>query len=294
MSAEHVEDVAWRTLPQASAEVGEGQRRLGVATSLPVTQRSGPPENALQRGPEVSDDLAAPNSTACPVFEVGPIANHLTGLTAAVRPDFVDETSPDQQVPLKADVDDLIREVCGMDRHDLIHDYGCGSPSLLLVTLPQVSEGAVNRPQQSHIEAARKVDEAIRSGDPDKALPELDGRVAALVAVCDRARFMTGGELSDEVREAVEVLVASLIGPSRWSVLAGWQKALEACRWPWSWGWSPAATRVDNFLRDEQVAAVILRRMLKDRDVEGRRPRFRGPGERLSASPNRRSSRESL
>ena len=32
--------------------------------------------------------VRATDGAACPVYEVGPVANHLVGITAAVRPDF--------------------------------------------------------------------------------------------------------------------------------------------------------------------------------------------------------------
>lgn len=105
-----------------------------------------------------------------------------------------------------------------------------------------------------------RVQAAIFSGDPDTALPVLEGRLASLMSLCDRARAAAGGELGQSVKDAISTIARSLLGNTRWSIPSGWERSHP---WPMSWRYGYAAVRAHTFLMEPRVAEVITNRMLE-------------------------------
>lgn len=207
--------------------------------------------------------VAATDHTADPIWHVAPVAAHLDGICASERPDHVYEASPDKVTRRKAAADDLVRRACGLAIADAIYDYGSTSPSPHLYVMLQACDGAICRPQWAHAEAAIRVEDAILNKNGiDASIAELDGRVAALTAICDQVRFMRGG-LDSTLRDAAAMIGQSLLGTTRWNVQGGWAAAMYLCRWPYTWDWSATASRADGFLREPEVAAVVMHRVLE-------------------------------
>jgi len=192
---------------------------------------------------------------ACPVHELGPVAGHLAGPVAAIRPDW-------HPVPITgqnnaAHVDRLIR-LAGAGRP--IECTCSVGPSPNLAVLPNGSAGAVAYPLPSDFETQVAVDAALMSVDVDRALPLLDPRLDALLMLSDRARATAGGVLDEPVREAVEVLAASLCGRTRWDTVHGWDTREATRQWRRH---SHLGIKVDRFLRDHGVGAHIVKRLVE-------------------------------
>lgn len=203
--------------------------------------------------------VRACDGAADPVTEVGPIANHLLGRTAAERPDYHDHPSGVPEWP-----DALTRHACSMGWDEPIrpHHDGLNPPSELLHVVPGLGECAVSRPPRQDPGTAAAVEAAILSGDPDEAMPVLDGRVACLMRLADRARAASGGKLDPETVEAVQTLAACLLGSTRWNVIHGWETGHE---WPVPWRFGAAAVRAHIFLCQDEIGRIVTRRMVEDR-----------------------------
>jgi hypothetical protein len=202
--------------------------------------------------------VRATEGAACAVYEVGPVANHLVGITSAVRPDY----HPNGQSDVPNHPDALIRYICQIsDAESLSPRYpDLRPPSDLLYVIPGISDGAVSRPPRNDMSTQILVQDAIRSGDPDKALPILEGRLASLMSLCDRARASGGGTIDSIVDNAVRTLAKSLVGPGRWQIPAGWERSHH---WPVSWRYGYAAIRAHTFLLYPEIEEVVLTRLLE-------------------------------
>jgi hypothetical protein len=217
--------------------------------------------------PDITESLRvlsmASDRTVCPVFELGPLANHLVGPVSAIRPLVEDGPRHPEPGTRKADVDSLVKDACGLNpMHSApIFDHGEPPSSPFLAVVPTVSDAAFARCQRGSDEDQFAVEAAIQSGDVDAALPVLDARLNCLLVIADRIRFMTGAPLDSAARHAVDSLAATLLGSSRFDVRSGYERAAQA--WPISWRWSVAADRADGFLRIDNVAWVIRQRLLE-------------------------------
>jgi hypothetical protein len=191
------------------------------------------------------------------VFEVGPIANHLCGKTCAVRPDY----HPNGQSDVPGYPDALIRHACDMAEDEPLRPRypDLRPPSDLLYVVPGISEGAVSRPPRSDKDSQLAVQDAIYSGSPEQALPVLEGRLASLMALCDRARVAGGGTLDESVQDAIRTIAKSLVGQQRWGLPAGWEKSYP---WPVQWRYGYAAIRAHTFLMYPEVETRVLKRLL--------------------------------
>lgn len=191
---------------------------------------------------------------ACPMHEVGPVANHLVGPLAANRPDYGNQ--PPALARSQSTVDRLIRDATGRDQIECL----CVIPiSNRLYVLPAVSEGAIVRPPRNDVASQREVDDAIESGDVDYALPILEPRLDALKTLADRARADGGGVMDPDVRVAVETIARTLTGSGRWAVIPGYEHGYD---FPVSWRFGAAGIRASQFMADDDVAHRILTRLL--------------------------------
>ena len=215
----------------------------------------------------------ATDGTACPRDEIGPIAHHIVGPTAAIRPSW--HVSHRGLVPVDrhrlwkshertlAATETLVRAASGLPVESPIR-CACPPdtprPSPLVTTTEWTGQCAVARPPTD----GGEVERIIWGGDPE-TVGELDGRLGALMTLADRARAVAGGELDGYARGAVEVLVRCLAGRRRWAIPPGWDGLAVPWRWPIEWQYGHTGTRAHVFLLNDELAPVILARLVDGR-----------------------------
>jgi hypothetical protein len=202
---------------------------------------------------------SATGGSACPVHEVGPVANHLLGPVSALRPyghpDHAENKSGARRS--KHAVDGLILDSVGGDAVECTCGGEFAHP--LAVVIRPVSEGAFVRAHLNDASAQRDVEAAITSADVDRLLHYVEPRLEAVARLFDRARAEHGGDLPSPLAAAAGPLVQSLAGRTRWGVREGYHDG-----WRWSDSWRPGVVFdvADRFMTNDVVAAVALKRVL--------------------------------
>jgi hypothetical protein len=186
--------------------------------------------------------------------EVSPLSNHLCGKVAADRPSY--HPHPGDVPPWP---DALTRFVCDLENGEPIRrNPDLPLPTPLCIQVPGISDGCIARPPPNSYDDQIAVQESIYSGDPN-TVGVLDGRLACLMVLADRARAAGGGKLSTSVQDAIRLLSKSLLGNTRWSIPSGWERSHP---WPPHYRFGFSACRAHTFLMNPEVEARVIERLL--------------------------------
>lgn len=201
--------------------------------------------------------VSATGGTACAVHEVGVVANHLRGPLAALRPyghpDYNENRASTRRS--KYAVDSLIADAIGSSAISCTCGGEFAHPLAVVI-----SEGAFIRAHVNSAYSQRDLDQAVASADIDRLLHAAEPRLAAVVALFDRARAEHGGNLPDPLEVAAAPLVHSLAGPRRWNVRDGYHDG-----WNWSTAWRPGVVfdNADRFMTHTEIADATMRRIVQ-------------------------------
>lgn len=207
--------------------------------------------------------VSATGGASCPSDEVGPIANHIVGPVAAIpsegHSDWSDLRSQGGRLRGPRAVNDLIVEACGLgNQNDIRCRCGGDSAHPVTVIMRHLSQGRMARAQINTSESQWHVVAAIKSGDIDLLIYQLEPRLDALKMLVDRARAEHGGDLPKVVIEATVLLAQTLTGPTRWDVRTGYSM------YEWSLPFRIGQTweTCDSVMKQDFIHDAVIRRLI--------------------------------